>query len=111
MPAIDKAGLGNEQSNQKLPSVRINILVRRQGEETFVSAFNSPLLRISPVDEKDQGDSQRIAAFFEQKKKTLSDDVQIIIIPEKQVPYQDVITVYDDCTRAKFKQVAFAPAR
>ena len=37
-------------------------------------------------------------------------DVQIIIQPDKKVPYQDVITVYDYCVKAKFKQVAFAPA-
>lgn len=111
MPAIDKAGLGNEQSSQKLPVVRMNILLKRQENATYVSAFDSSLLKMNNIDESDQSDSRRIATFLEQKKKTLSDDVQIIIIPDKQVPYQDVITVYDDCTRAKFKQVAFAPAR
>ncbi len=111
VPAIDKAGLGSEQGSQKLPPVRMNILMKRQGDATFVSAFNSELLKMDAVDDKDQSDSLRIAGFLDQKKKTLSDDVQIIIYPDKQVPYQDVITVYDDCMRAKFKQVAFAQAR
>ena len=109
--AVDKAGLGNEATDQKLPAVRMNIVLRRQGAATWVSAFDSKLLKMNAVDDADQSDNQQIAAYFEQKKKTLSDDVQIIIIPDKQVPYQDVITIYDDCTKAKFKEVAFAPAR
>lgn len=109
--AIDKAGLGSEMAAQKLPAVRMNILLRRQGDDTLVSAFDSKLLKMDPLDAPDQADNETIAKYLEQKKQTLSDDVQIIIIPDKQVPYQDVITIYDDCTRAKFKQVAFAPAR
>jgi len=109
--AIDKTGLGNEETDQKLPSVRVNIFLRRQGDDTLVSAFDSKLLKMDNIDDRDQSENRQIAAFFEQKKKTLSDDVQIIIVPEKRVPYQDVITIYDYCTKAQFKQVAFAPAR
>ena len=109
--AVDKAGLGNEATDEKLPAVRMNIILRRQGDATWVSAFDSKLLKMNALDDADQTENQQIAAYFEQKKRTLSDDVQIIIIPDKEVPYQDVITIYDDCTKAKFKEVAFAPAR
>src|SRR5689334_12536027 len=48
--AIEKAGLGTEQGNQKLPAVRMNIRLVRQGTETGVSAFDSPLMKMSKVD-------------------------------------------------------------
>jgi biopolymer transport protein ExbD len=75
-----------------------------------VSAFDSALLKMNKIDDKDQTQNKAIADFFVQKNANLSPDVQIIIQPDKKVPYQDVITVYDYCVKAKFKQVAFAPA-
>jgi biopolymer transport protein ExbD len=109
-PAIDKAGLGQESTSNKMPAVRLNIKVRRQGDDTWVSAFDSALLKMNKVDDTDQTQNKAISEFFVQKNATLSPDVQIIIQPDKMVPYQDVITVYDYCVKAKFKQVAFAPA-
>jgi biopolymer transport protein ExbD len=116
MPAIDKVGLGQEQGNQKLPAVRMNIVMRRQGNDTWVSAFDSALLKMNKIDDSDQADNEKILTFFEQKKNgvggtPISNDVQIIIMPDRLVPYQDVITIYDYCAKAKFSQVAFAPAR
>jgi len=110
MPAIDKAGLGQEQTSQKLPAVRLNIKIRRQGDDTWVGAFDTALLKMNKLDDKDQTQNEGIRDFFVEKNKTLSPDVQIIIQPDKMVPFQDVITVYDYCVKAKFKQVAFAPA-
>jgi biopolymer transport protein ExbD len=52
-----------------------------------------------------------IAQVLLQKKALLSEDVQVIIVPDKLVPYQDVITVYNDCVKAKYQQVAFAAAQ
>ncbi|HUO07419.1 MAG TPA: biopolymer transporter ExbD [Phycisphaerae bacterium] len=108
--AIDRTGLGDEVTDQKLPSVRVNIAMQRLGEQTVISAFESKPLRMDNIDDPDQSDNRQIEAYFMQKKKTLSDDVQVIIVPDKHVPYQDVITIYDYCTKAQFKQVAFAPA-
>jgi biopolymer transport protein ExbD len=108
--AVDK-GLSNETPEQKLPSLPLNILLRRQGDATYVSAFDSKLLKMDGLNDPDQSSNRQILAYFQEKKKSLSDDVQLIIFPDKQVPYQDVITIYDFCTKARFKQVAFAPAR
>jgi biopolymer transport protein ExbD len=63
------------------------------------------------VDSPDQSHNQMIAQVLLQKKALLSEDVQVIIVPDKLVPYQDVITVYNDCVKAKYQQVAFAAAQ
>ncbi len=87
-----------------------NTAIDKTGLATLVSAFGAKPMKMNKVDDLDQSDNQQLSAYFQQKKKSLSDDVQVIIVPEKRVPYQDVITVYDYCTKAQFKQVAFAPA-
>jgi biopolymer transport protein ExbD len=109
MPAIDKQGLGQEQSSQKLPAVRMNIKLVRQGDDTFVSAFDWKPMKMDKVDDTDQSQNQQVVEGFVAKNQTLSPDVQIIIQPGANVPYQDVITIYDACVKAHFKQVAFAP--
>src|SRR4051812_46439089 len=109
--AISKVGLGTEQSTQELPSVRMNIKLQRQGAETWVSAFDSPLMKMDKVDDPDQTNSQSVFARLSERRTTISDDVQVLIVPEKSVPYQDVITIYDFCTKLKFKQVAFYPVK
>lgn len=109
--AVDKAGLGNENVDTKMPAVRMNIVVHRQGDETFVTAFDATPLRMDPLDSPDQSHNQVIADTLLAKKQRLSDDVQVIIVPDKLVPYQDVITIYNDCVRAKYQQVAFAAAQ
>jgi biopolymer transport protein ExbD len=113
--AIDKAGLGDMAGTQKLPSVRMTIKLSRQaaveGGQTLVSAFDSPPMRMSRVDEPDQSLNQAIFGRLADRRKTISDDVQVLIVPEANVPYQDVITIYDFCTKLKFKQVAFYPVK
>jgi biopolymer transport protein ExbD len=110
MPAVDTKGLGDQKTDQKMPAVRLFIKMSRQGDNTFVSAFDSALLQMNKVDDIDQKQNDEIKGFFKSKNQTLSPDVQIIIQPKADVPYQDVITIYDYCVRAQFKQVAFAPA-
>ena len=117
--AIEKAGLGTEQGSQKLPAVRMNIRLVRQGTETWVSAFDSPLMKMSKMDPGgnaaggggDQSDNDAIYARLTDRRKTISDDVQVLIVPDNHVPYQDVITIYNFCTKLQFKQVAFYPAK
>ncbi len=111
MPAIDKAGTANAQTSAKLPAVRLFIQMHRQGEATWVVAFGGKPMPMDAAGGESGANDQALADFFDEKKRSLSDDVQIIIVPDKAVPYQDVITVYDLCTRSRFKQVAFAPAR
>jgi len=109
--AVEKGGLGTITGDTKLPDVRMNIKLTRQGNETWVSAFNSPLMKMNHVDDKDQADNDTIFAELTQKRKSISDEVQVLIVPESRVPYQDVITLYDFCTKLQFKQVAFYPAK
>jgi biopolymer transport protein ExbD len=108
MPAIDKAGTVDAQTSAKLPAVRLFIQMHRQSDTTWVVAFGGKPMA---MDVASGSSNLALADFFDQKKKSLSDDVQIIIVPDKAVPYQDVITVYDLCTKSRFKQVAFAPAK
>ena len=108
---INKNGLGTEQTSQELPAVRMNITLRRQGNDTWVSAFDSPLMQMNTVDDKDQNLNEGIFAKLAERRKTISDAVQVLIVPEGKVPYQDVISIYDYCTKLQFKQVAFYPAK
>jgi biopolymer transport protein ExbD len=94
----------------KLPPVRSQITLVRRGDDTWVSAFGGDLLQMNRRNDRDQSLNEKIAALFSEKSRTLSPDVQIIIQPGKGVPWQDVISVYDSCIKAQFKQVAFAPA-
>lgn len=113
--AIDKAGLGSMTGTQQLPSVRMTIKLSRQGEigggHTVVSAFDSPMMPMDAVDSPDQRQNQAIFARLEERRRTISDDVQVLVVPGPNVPWQDVITIYDFCTKLNFKQVAFYPVK
>lgn len=109
--AVDKAGLGNEHGVQKLPDVRMNITLTRQGNHTYMSAFDGQLMQMDAIEGADQSGNEQIYQKLAAKRKTISDDVQVLIVPDNQVPYQDVITIYDYCTKLAFKQVAFYPAK
>lgn len=119
--AIDKGGLGTEEGTQKLPSVRMNIKLQREGNVTWVSAFDGPLMKMDKVDDPDQSGNKAIFDKLSERRKTISDDVQVLIMPVKanpkdseartDVPWQDVITIYDFCTKLQFKQVAFYPVK
>ena len=113
--AIDKQGLGSEQGVQKLPAVRMNIKLARAkvgGKvTTVVTAFNEAPLPMNPVNDANQSLNQAIEGRLTKRRATISDDVQVLIVPERDVPYQDVITIYDYCVKLSFKQVAFYPVK
>jgi biopolymer transport protein ExbD len=109
--AIEKAGLGSMNGTQKLPDVRMNIKLARQGDKTYVSAFDEQLMPMDAIDSADQSGNAAIFAKLAARRKAISDDVQVLIVPDNNVPYQDVITIYDDCIKLAFKQVAFYPAK
>ena len=113
--AIDKQGLGSEQGVQKLPAVRMNIKLARAmiggKATTVVTAFNEAPLPMNRVDEADQSLNKAIEDKLTKRRASISDDVQVLIVPEKDVPYQDVITIYDYCVKLSFKQVAFYPVK
>ena len=110
MPAIDKNGLGETAVDNKMPAVKLWIKMSREGEDTIVRAFDWAPQKLDKVSDTDQTTNEHILKNFKAKQENLSPDVQIIIKPDAKVPYQDVITIYDYCMEAKFKQVAFAPA-
>jgi len=109
--AIDKGGLGTEASNQKLPSAKMNITLRRQGNDTWVSAGDTPPMQMNKLDDADQGNNEAIFGRLSDRRQHISDDVQVLIVPDEKVPYQDVITIYDFCVKLAFKQVAFFPVK
>ena len=51
--------------------------------------------------------SGELQDWLTQKRAVLGDRVHIIIWPQSNVPYQDVITAYSDCAQAKYTHVAF----
>jgi len=113
--AIDKEGLGSEQGTQKLPSVRMNIKLARvtqAGKQiTVVTAFNEATLPMNAPDDPQKPLDAAIEALLKKRRAGISDDVQVLIVPDKNVPYQDVITIYDLCVKLSFKQVAFYPVK
>lgn len=113
--AIDKQGLGSEQGTQKLPAVRMNIKLARLAvagrATTVVTAFNEAALPMNGANDADKGLNQAIEALLARRRPSVSDEVQVLIVPDKDVPYQDVITIYDYCVKLGFKQVAFYPVK
>lgn len=110
--AVSKAGLGSESATAKLPSVMMKILLTRgteNGGATMVAAFDTtPVALTAPAAGARVEDNpvfQRLAS------RTISEDVQVLIVPSSDVPWQDVITIYDFCTKLEFKQVAFYPVQ
>ena len=114
--AIDKEGLGTEQGTQKLPAVRMNIKLNRAAaaggkEITLVTAFSDAPLPMNGIDDPDQRQTQAVYDRLAARRQAISDDVQVLIVPDKNVPYQDVITIYNYCVKLQFKQVAFYPVK
>jgi biopolymer transport protein ExbD len=111
--AISKEGLGTMEGDTKLPAVRMTIKLARQAGETWVSAFDNPLMVMDKIGAGDGAhpNNDKIFEILEARRKTISDEVQVLIAPDDKVPYQDVITIYDFCVKLKFKQVAFYPAK
>jgi len=115
--AVDKGGLGSDTSPKKLPSAKFWIELTRQGDNTWVKAGESTPMQMSHLADKDSANTpddtanEQILASLKGRRATMSDDVQVLILPHERVPYQDVITIYDYCTKLAFKQVAFCPAK
>jgi len=122
--AIDKAGLGAEQGTQKLPAVRLYIRLSRAAKAaagagaggagvgvTVVQVFDEGAMPMNGVGEADQSANKAIFDKLASKRKSISDEMQVLIVPTKDVPWQDVITVYKECVKLQFKQVAFYPVK
>ena len=114
VPAVSQSGLGDLKSTDaKLPTVKTKIVMRRMGETTRVIAFDSSWEGIDDLYPTEGGKSKvdLIRDLLIAKRDQLSKDIQVIIAPEQNVPYQDVVTMYSLCIKAKFENVAFAPLK
>lgn len=80
-----------------LPPVQDKLELRKIAGQTKVFAFGA---MIEDLD-------KALPEFLTQKHGELSKDVQLIIVPDKAVRYQDVLTVYEGCIKARFENVAF----
>lgn len=113
VPAVNTGGLGTQNSDAKLPAIKVRIVMRRVGETTKVIAFDQAKEGIDDLYPTSGGRSKvdDIRDLLISKREQLNKDVQVIIAPEQNVPYQDVVTMYSLCIRAKFENVAFASLR
>ncbi len=94
-PAI-RGGMSDVKTS-KFPPVKLIIKLDRRGTKTMVTigAFQTENLN---------GD---LMHWLNKRRKILGKKTQVIIKPHESVPYQDVITVYSDCVRARYHRVAF----
>jgi biopolymer transport protein ExbD len=104
-PAIDKSGLGQNADTLALPAVQNKIELRWIAGRTRVTGFDAT------IDGLGEAGAAALGKLLDAKQQMLSADVQILIAPDRAVPYQDVITVYDRCIAAHFKNVAFVAPR
>jgi len=110
MPAVP-GGQSREPGTEPIPPVRVSIVVSRHGDATWVSAFGRQF-RLAPATEASRKqDLTDLAAAFQDRHSQITGDVQYILAPHRNVPYADVISVYDSCIKANMPKVAFAPAR
>ena len=110
-PAVEKGGLSNTAENDKIPAVRDYIQLQRVGDQTVAAAFgSSPTADLVTLSDN-SGSTASLPDLLRVKQRAMSKDVQIIISPKSDVPYKDVIAVYDACVNAHFEHVAFAPVR
>lgn len=99
-PAI-KGGLKNVKV-QKMPATRILIKLTQIGSHTraSIAAFQTEDL------------SGQLLKWLKTRKKAVGKaagkDIQVLISPANDVPYQQVITTYSDCVQAQYTHVAFS---
>ena len=110
--AISKTGISNEKSDAPAPSVQSKIEVWMVGKETSVKGFGRTIDGLGKRDSKgaliDEAPMKALEDLLMSKQREMSLDAQIIIQPTSMVNYQDVITIYDACMKAKFRNVAFS---
>jgi biopolymer transport protein ExbD len=109
--AIDKEALGAQGAALKLPAVPLRITLTRGDGGTLVQAFGETPMAMSKIGDADQKLNEALYAKLAARRKTISDEIQVLIVPSKEVPWQDVVTIYDQCVKLQFKQVAFYPVK
>ena len=119
---VGEKGLGSEKKTVDMPAVRVEVVMKEQTDgSTIVKADNAQFTNWLQVGRPDSASDDKRAeqsayndAIAGELRKLhdagLSDDALVILRPRGQVPYEDVIKVYDACMRARFAKVAFGPA-
>jgi biopolymer transport protein ExbD len=93
-----------------LPAVRVPIRVGRQAGETLVQAFGTAPLKVNAPARASGPANAQLQDLFTSRAEKLSPNTQFLICPERNVPYQDLITIYECCLKARMNHVAFTPA-
>lgn len=98
-PAI-KGGLSNIKTHA-MPATRIDIRLQMRGTRAMVmiGVFQTEDIK------------GQLYRYLVKKKKLFGKKVKVILTPDNNVPYQDVITVYANCVKAQYHQVAFGYPR
>jgi biopolymer transport protein TolR len=104
VPALEGVGIGSSKGTSKIPTVTQNISIKSLGgDKVLITAFERNPDRPDDV--------ASLTAFFKTAKTRVDKDIQILIAPEKAVPWNDVVRVYDALAGAGFEHVAFTNAR
>jgi len=83
--------------------VRGRIMMENKEGETWVKVFGEKALRV-------EEDRAALEALISRKGAEISPEMQVVICPQGKVRYQDLISVYELCMKAKMQKVGFATA-
>jgi len=85
-----------------MPAVRGRILMSKKEGETWVQVFGEKALRVD-------ADREALKELIARKGAEISPEMQVVIYPQGNVRYQDLIWVYEWCLKAQMRKIAFAP--
>ena len=94
-----------------IPPVRIPIALRHARGVTWASAFNAPATADLVTLSANPASTASLPDLLRERRGHISDTAILIITPQSQVPYQDVIAAYDACIKAKYAHVTFTLPR
>lgn len=94
----DPARPGLETAPGELPASRALLSLRRRSGGTLVTGLGMTDVPLSRIDE-------RLTQFAE---AGAADTLIVIVSPDPDVPYQDVVIVHDSCARAGVRNVRLA---
>jgi len=89
----------NPPTAAPMPAMTLQVKLERYGLHTTAIIGNGEF--------QTQDLSGALQDWLTQKRAILGDQVHIIVWPQSNVPWQDVITVYHNCIKAKYIHVAF----
>jgi biopolymer transport protein ExbD len=109
--AVDTEGLNSVPGAQKLPAVRLFIRLTRAtvgGKEvTAVSVFNEDPLPMRDIKAPNEYLSDPIYQRLVARRPSISDEAEVLIAPEQDIRWQDIVTLQDYCAKLQFKNVKF----